>query len=418
MMKFHLKPLLLSFCAAWAFISSLSTHAQSGPGSFSNFGDEGLRRVDINELIDRTYLRDSSLTYISVEEVSEEWLLKERAVYSYDNQGREVLREISTREADTWREYKQKMSTYVSDFLAVEEERTRTKNDSLYQPSVKRDFSYNYVGLISDITSFDYLNQEWIADSKTSYAYNSDYLISEESSYEWIDSEMKWEKISRYLYTYNNLDDLKKEVYQIWDDSLNIWRNKTSKVYEYNDSNKLISTTRSTWNTLEKEWIDTSVISIQYSDNGLFLGSAQKLLNQNSEYIPSQSETANYDSEGNIDEIVKSAWDDSTGVWDNYQKQVHYWSEYNRGNLTPGMNNIECFFANPYTIGLPLHCTSLKPNVLYTVTVYDLSGKFFYSDQFLGSSSFRIKRFLKSGYYIFHISGGLDSHSEKVFIKN
>ena len=418
MKMIYLKPLLLSVCTAWAFLGSFSMHAQSGSGSFPNLGDEGLRRVDINEIVDRTYLRDSTFTYTSIEEATDEWLLKEKTVYAYDNQGREVLRELSAREADAWKGYKQKKSTYVSDFLAEEEELTRTDNNAVYEPSVKRDFSYNYVGLINEITTFENLNKKWVADSKTSYAYNSDYLISEESSFEWIVSEMKWEKISRYLYTYNGLDDLKKEVFQIWDDSLNVWKNKTSKIYEYNDSNNLISTTRSNWNNLENGWINTSIISIQYNDEGQFMGSAQKMLNQNAVYVPSQSETANYDTEGNIGEIVKSAWDDSSGVWDNYQKQVHFWSEYSRGNLSFGLNDIECFFANPYTIGLPFHCTSLKPNVIYTVKVYDLNGRFFYSDQFLGSSSFRIKRFIESGFYIFHISGGLDSHSEKVFIKN
>ncbi|NEN23109.1 hypothetical protein G3O08_06310 [Cryomorpha ignava] len=415
----YLKPLLLSFCAAWAFLGSFSIHAQTGSGSFPNYGDEGLRRVDINEIIDKTYLRDSTFTYISTaESTEEEWLLKEKAVYSYDNQGREVLRQIFAKENDAWKGYKQKKSTYISDFLAAEEELIRAENKAVYEPSIKRDFSYNYVGLISEITTFENVNTQWVADSKTSYTYNSDYLISEESSFEWMESEMKWERISRYLYTYNGLDDLKKEVFQIWVDSLNTWKNETSKVYEYNESDDLISTTRSTWNNLENGWINTSVVSIQYNDEGQFLGSAQKLLNQNSEFIPSQSETANYDSEGNIGEIVKSAWDESSGVWDNYQKQVHYWSEYNRGNLSQGRNEIECFFANPYTIGLPLYCSSLKSDVIYTVSVYDLNGRFFYSDHFLGSSSFRIKRFIESGYYIFHISGGLDSHSEKVFIKN
>ena len=418
MKMFYLKPLLLSFCTLWALSSSLSTRAQPGSGSFFNYGDEGLRRVGINELIDKTYLRDSTYTYISLEESSEDWLLKEKMVYNYDNQGREVLREILVNERNAWRGYKQQKSTYISDFLAVEEELIRCENEIDYEPSVKREFNYNYVGLIHEITAFDYIRTKWVANTKTSYLYTSDYLISEESSFEWSPSEMKWERISRYLYTYNNLDDLKKEVFQIWNDSLNVWTNKTSKVYEYNEFNDLISTTRSTWVNSDTAWVSVSVLSIQYNEEGQFLGSAQKLLNQNSEFIFSQSQTTNYDSVGNIGVIVKSAWDDSSGVWDNYQKQVHFWSEYNRGNLKPGMNDIECFFANPYTIGLPMYCTSLKPDEIYTVSVYDLTGRFFYSDQFLGSSSFRIKRFIEPGYYLFHISGGLDSHSEKVFIKN
>lgn len=416
MKMFYLKPLLLSFCMVWAFSSSLTTYAQPVSGSF--YDDEGLRYVGINELIDRTYLRDSTYTYVSAEEAAETWLLKEKTLYAYDNQGREVLREMFSNQNSTWKGYKQQKRTYLSDFLAEEEELVRCENDLEYRSSVKRKFNYNYIGLLSEITSYDYKKSKWIANSRTNYTYNSDYLISEQESYKWIASEMTWEKISRYIYSYNNLNDITEEIFQVWDDSLNVWTNKTSRVYEYNDSNELISTTRSTWVDHDTTWVRISVLSFEYNDEGQFLNSAQKSLNTNSEFVLSQSESANYDEEGNIGIVIKSAWDDSSGVWDNYQKQEHYWSEYNRGNLKPGMNDIECFFANPYTIGLPLYCSSLKPDEVYTVSIYDLNGKFYYSDQFLGSSSFRIKRSIEPGLYLFHISGGLDSHTEKVFIKN
>src|SRR5690554_789393 len=151
----YLKSLRLSLCVAGAFLSSFSVLAQSESNSFPSYGDEGLRTVDINEIIDKTYLRDSTLSFIAVEATADEWLITEKTIYEYNIQGREELREIFAREANAWVGYKKKISSYLSDFLVAEEELVKAENKTTYKSKLKREFSYNYIGLLSEITTFD-----------------------------------------------------------------------------------------------------------------------------------------------------------------------------------------------------------------------------------------------------------------------
>lgn len=399
-------------------LSSVSVYAQSNSGSFSNNRDLGFQRLDINEIISTAYLRDSSYVYTIQDEDSEQWELQEKAIYHYNNQGRELLRNILTLSESGWSNKRQVRSNYMSDFLATRETLLWSEATSNWEFDAKSDFTYNYVGLIEEISNFTFTNSSWTAFNKISYTYNSNYNISEEATFDWDEELNIWIPESRFLYSYNSNEKIKKEVYQIWDDSLMIWVNTTSQIFDYNDSHKLVSTIRRNWDSEGAEWLNTSIVIIEYNEKGQIKASQQEAINQYQEYTPTQFEEANYDSDGNIGQVIRSEWDANTESWSIYQKQVHFWAEYQHGNLDNNQNEIDCFFANPYTIGLPLYCESLKPDVLYTVRVYDLQGRFFYSGQFLGSSSFRIRDYLEPGYYIFQITGGLDSHSEKIFIKN
>ncbi len=399
-------------------LSSLSVYAQSNTGLISNSTDLGFRRVDINEIISTTYLRDSSYFYSILDESSDEWVLQEKAIYDYNNQGRELLRNILSVSENGWSKKQQIRSSYISDFLSNRETLVWTEATSNWESDTKSDFTYNYVGLVDEVSNFNFEDSSWLADSKTSYTYNSDYNISEESSFNW-DTELNdWAPVSRFLYSYNSHEAVNKQVYQIWNDSLMVWVNKTSQIFDYNSSQKLVSTIRRNWDAEEASWFNTGVVLIEYNDKGQIKASKQESINQYQQYIPTQFEEANYDSEGNVGQVIRSEWDPNTESWNIYNKQVHFWAEYQHGNLLSNQSEIDCFFANPYTIGLPLYCESLKADVLYTIRVYDLQGRFFYSGQFMGGSSFRIKDYLESGYYIFQITGGLDTHSEKIYIKN
>lgn len=411
---------LYIFYAVCAFLvfGSASVYAQPSSSTYVNKDDLGFRRVDINEIISTTYLRDSTYIYFIEDEDTDEWVLQEKAIYDYNNQGRVLLKNVLRLSETGWCNKQQVRSTYISDFLSSTVEYDWANENSSWIPAGKSDFTYNYVGLIDEISNFTALNSSWLATSKTSYTYNTNYNISEEASFDWNPDLNSWTPISRFLFSYNSNEDVKKEVFQTWNDSLNLWVNNTSKIFDYNDSQNLVSTIRRNWDSVEASWLNTGIVVNEYNDKGQIKASKQETIGQNEEVTPTQFEEANYDSDGNVGQIVKSQWDAATESWDIYQKHVHFWAEYNHGNLDKNQNEIDCFFANPYTIGLPLYCESLKADVLYTVSVYDLNGRFFYSGQFLGNSSFRIKDYLEPGFYIFQITGGLDTHSEKVFIKN
>ena len=194
--------------------------------------------------------------------------------------------------------------------------------------------------------------------------------------------------------------------------------NETSEIFNFDNEDNLVSSTTRTWDKFSGAWVNNSVVSIEYNSEGQQLRSGEEILDADNNATPNQSDIVDYDTSGNVNQRVISYWDDELGSWEVYQKQINFWSQYIRGNLHTAEKEIRCVFSNPYTIGLPWYCESLKPDVVYTLRVYDLLGRAFYSDQFLGSSSFRINQHLEPGYYIFEISGGLDKHYEKVYVKS
>ncbi len=397
------------------FFVLVSVKAQVGQEWIPNGGGNDFRNINLNELVTTEYLRDSSYTFSVLEELDSSWTLRERSVYQYDMLGQEVLRNLDYFDFGKWHSKLQIRSAYMSGFLDKQEESIWSENQ--WNLSLLREYEYNYIGLLSEIKSSNQIDDIWVFDSKITYQYNSDYNLSVESNYDWSEYADEWVSVSRYIITYNNDDEVGKEVFQIWIDSTNVWQNKTSKVFNYDQSNNLISTLRRTWSANANDWVNTNVTSLKYNENGQFLGSEQEVFLPNANPTPVESEDANYDVDGNVDEVVKSQWDSESKSWDVYQKQIHYWSQYKKAKHKIGNADIDCFFANPYTIGYPVYCNGLKTNVTYTVTIYDLSGRFYYSDSFNGDSGFRIKEHIEPGFYILNISGGLDSHSEKVYIK-
>lgn len=416
----ELSPIYLvkSLLIASLALLSAAVWAQPGAGLFQGNGYAGLRHVDLNQITTTDFLCDSSYFYLTSDSASNDWLLNERAIYTYDNQGREAIRDISVFKEDQWNNKQQIRNTYISGFLHTCQEYIWNKRAKEWSADTKHDYDYNYVGLISEIKTHRFRGSEWVADIRTEYTYNTEFLVEIESQYVWNHESNEWAPDSRSIYEYSVDQDVSKEVYQVWVDSVGDWVNKTSEIYKFDDFNNLVSSTLRIWDGMQNDWVNNSVVSIEYNSEGQPLRSAVEVVDTQNNPTPSKSDLAEYDSEGNVNQLVTSYWDDESGLWDMYQKQINFWSIYVRGNLDNAEKEIRCLFSNPYAIGLPWYCESLKPDVMYTLRVFDLHGRTFYSDQFLGSSTFRITQPLEPGYYIFEISGGLDKHYEKVYVKS
>jgi hypothetical protein len=128
-------------------------------------------------------------------------------------------------------------------------------------------------------------------------------------------------------------------------------------------------------------------------------------------------ESANYDAEGNLNQVLEVLWDEDSQEWENFKRHTHYWSKRYTGNLDTRPDKIMCRFENPHTVGQPWFCESLKHDVVYSFEVYDLLGRLHYSGEFEGQDGFRIERSIPPGVYLAVIRGGLDVHTEKVVLR-
>src|SRR5690554_2111581 len=295
--------------AATVFLSTLGW-AQSGANLSQGSGFVGLRHVSINQITTSDFLCDSSYFYLNTDSLSDTWSLDEKAIFEYDNRGREQVKVISAFKEGAWIKKQQIRSAYISDFLNTQKEYAWNEKIEDWIPHTQHVYDYNYLGLIYEIKTMIHKNAEWIANSKIIYKYNAEFLVEMESHYLWNDSLMEWNSDSRNLYVYNEEQDLSKEILQIWVDSIGQWVNKTSEIYSFDNSDNVSSSTTRIWDVKTGSWINNSRSSFEYNAEGQPLSSAIEVLDAQNNGIPKQSEQVDYDESGNFNQLVTSFWDD------------------------------------------------------------------------------------------------------------
>lgn len=417
--KIHIVSILTAV-AVCVFLQDSSGQGLGKNLSESQFGqNQILRYAPITGIFTTEYLRDSSYVYQS-SEADSVWMLSAKYCYQYDHQGRVIQSLYADYMQDTWLNRTRLSNTYSEDqLLESQEEQAWNASTREWQRLQQRLYAYNPLGLESFVVTRKWQDQMYRLSSRTEYSYTVGNKLSTEIMYTRNPEKNSWEKVERYNYTYTDDEQLKLEVYQLWNDSLMTWVNEESQEYFYDDENNLIATTTSDWNPYKKSWIDLSIVNISYNDKGQIASSHQNQYSPNSEStVPVESQNSSYDTNGNMGQVVNSYWDQEAQSWQSYEKQKHYWSKHLNGNLSQSSDVIDCTFANPYIIGLPWYCESLKVDVQYTIEVFDQLGRLYYSDRFMGNSTFRISKQLPEGFYLVVIRGGLDYHTEKILVRN
>lgn len=409
---------------AWIAILILPFSCMGQPGKANwngnRFGQNlGLRYAGINDIFSSDYLRDSTYAYY-IHPSDTVWKLGDKYYFKYDVQGRQI-ESLHAIEVDSLWENVGRLRNYYSDHqaLTVQEEDIRDSASGAWAHWQRRIYSYNPYGLLARAMTLEWMNNRWNLYDKVEYSYTIYHRLSSQIFYTIKKDRVTWLKSQRYLFTYTPTNNIAKQIFQVWDDSTQYWVNDFSREFEYNSENDLISTIRRDWNPEKTVWVQKSVVSLYYNEAGQVFSTRQNQFSQASgDTLPFQVQSSNYDQNGNIGLTTNSLWNSNEKQWEPYKKLHHFWTKYLNGNLDVAVDDIDCVFANPYKAGLPWYCQSLKPNVKYTVQVFDQLGRCFYSDQFMGDSSFQISKPLPDGFYIVVIRGGVDYHTEKVLIRN
>lgn len=410
-MVFAMVP-VLSFSQATGFIHS---------NSFSTDNQNGVRAFDRSDVLQTNFLRDSSQTFeITGEYGNLNWELRSSTSYAYDYLGNEMSRVFKSVENQTWRNTNRQDNLYhLGSELTERIESEWSTELGEWAAVYKYQYAYNYLGQDREILGFEHVDDAWIPNHRIDSEYDSNNFISRKTDYYWDQSLAVWVANSRILFTYNEKSSLSQEVNQVWNDSLRIWVNNFSRVYVYNDDNMVTSTTRRAWSDLVEGWVSMSMLSLQYNDKGQLSGSERnEILNDDIDSQPQFLESASYGVDGNLGEVLLSEWNVESETWDSYEKELHFWAAHIHGNKNSVRKDIDCRFANPYLLGLPLFCENLKPDVEYTVEVYDLYGRMFYTKSFAWNATFRLNGNIPPGFYNIVIRGGLDYHAEKILIRN
>ncbi len=395
----------------------LAQNSEQGFGSnntfFLDFNDP--RPAAQDQFLKKIFIRDSTYTYTAG--VAEgDWLLESKRMLTYDSQGRRISSARSLWIDQNWSRDSWLTFSYTSDDRLSAQLRTIWDGVAdIWKNDTEMRYYYNYAGLENELITLSWDGSRWVMSKLTEKNYTFFNAVDNEIRYEWDTSVNNWKPTEKTLYTYSD-GIVQEETYQLWDDSLSKWHNNYTKQFSYNSDQKLILTTHSVWNESEAKFEASVSTFMEYNENGQLLNSEQLAANG----ITNGNLTAQdvlYNNEGNASEVIQSEWDPDTKEWLVSAKLVHYWSKFTIGNLNSRPSEITCRFANPYTIGLPWFCESLKTDVLYTIELYDQIGRIFYTGQFLGQHTFRISKQVPPGFYNVVIRGGLDVHAEKVIVR-
>ncbi len=395
--------------------------AQTGNESeLTNFSLSGLsnhRFVAPETIVSSQFLKDSTLVHV-FHESANSWELSERFIYEHDNAGRQVESRRSLLAGGEWKLKSRCTQAYGNGSNpAYEKHQLWLQNEERWQDSLQRNFSFDGRDRIEEESNHIFQNGQWKPQILTTYSYNLESLLISELTAYWDQSYSHWFNHRIVNFEYDAQNVLTREVSQLWDQLTLEWVNESSRAYIYNDDDMLVSSERRNWDKSLLTWVLVSVISLEYNDDGQIKNTEHTAFFSNAGPLSSQNNLTNYDEFGNVDELVQGFWNSSDGDWDFYQKQNHYWSMHTIGRNLDGGEGIHCTFNNPYSAGLPWYCSSLKENVTYNLRVFDLLGRAFFEDTFLGQHTFNISRQLPSGVYIVLIQGGFDYHTEKIVIR-
>lgn len=404
--------------------SAFTAGAQTGNDGKSNdmssfFGFDGLRLNNPELLYNERFLADS--TYIfEKSDLNGDFQSVKKILLHYDNQGRLVNEnEFENKEGD-WKKSLTRTYNYNADgFVDYRVNREWNVFEQEFENSQRTFFYRNYMGNVSREIVESHESDSWNFDLKREYVYNDQNKIAEELSFDWSIETLQWQPEKRKLYEYNGNKDLISEIYQVWVDTLARWVNTSLKNYEYNDDRQLINLSQKTWSPNLEKWIDHSFQALSYTALGqIQVASSYEAIDSEGALDASESVEATYDENGNLSTTLFREWNEDQNAWSSFEKHVHFWSEYLIGNLDYTDENIECFYANPHTVGLPWYCNSLLKNETYHLSIFDHNGVLHHTQIFKGSDTFRLTKNLDNGLYMVVITGSLTVHTEKVIIKN
>jgi hypothetical protein len=189
----------------------------------------------------------------------------------------------------------------------------------------------NFQWVNSEIIKFSYdennlllnqLNQEWqpataewINKYKAEFFYNSNGLPGERFVYEWIGAAGTWRSMIHTINLYNENLLLSETLDQYWDDDDKLWVNNLKNIYGYNAQGKKTEVIYQYWNFVN--WVNLARYKYSYDENGNRTG------------------------------YLYSTFNDENNIWEDYYKEVSFWSQNTQNSIDEQWFPEVKFFPNP-----------------------------------------------------------------------
>jgi hypothetical protein len=394
----------------------------------------GYSHYNANGNLDETYSRNW-------DETTQTYTVGSRQISTFgtNNEKLETLSQTWDVATQNWKEYLRYTYTYTT---AGEPDVTLTEiwNDATtaYENSRKDLYSYNTEDQLAQLT-----NQQWNSVTTTwdnfmrqTYTYGLFGLPSFRLQEIYDMAASSWINDYGTNYTYDANNHVTEEFEMKWNTGTSLWDFYTKNTYTYYPGQSMDESSAFTWNPMLGAWMITSYY--KYLETGSYASYYYKTIDMstyayssgyrydysfNTEDHVSLIEGFNlniltngwdarsqdlysYDANQHLSEIISTAWNASTLVWDNSFKQEYFGSENHIGIAPPESLKGICLFQNPMKAGATIDCPGLEQGKSYTLSLYSSSGQMVSQSRITNGEKLVISGNLNTGMYMVSLTDG------------
>ncbi len=192
-------------------------------------------------------------------------------------------------------------------------------------PGSKRN-SLKKVGAVSgQVDSISYLSSGVMY--RDIFKYSAHNVLTSRLVEYWYVAANAWVGESYTTYVYDENGQLQEETRQLWDTDLGEWKNYLRYTHDYDQNGQLTYSLEEAWNEESGKWENKTRQSINYDKNGLVL-SIYKQGWQTDRWIRNEARTYTYNTNGDILTYLYELWD-TYGYEKSKIKTTYEYSQYN-----------------------------------------------------------------------------------------
>jgi|GEM_PF-2270008 len=246
---------------------------------------------------------------------------------------------------NVYQNYYQGLYSYQNGLLMQQVTQIFTGSD--FENSQKFMYTYNSERLKTGEydQQWDDINNEWVNNSQTLYAYTGGYL-TEQTGQSWNTVTDSWDNITRYIMTYNTNGDMLTKRTENWDGSS--WKYTSRETWTYNAQYQITSDLIEDWDIPTTSWQGNNKTTYTYDgNNNLTLRLTQAYDGGTFSWVNWAKTEYEYDANNNNTLVTDYEWDDVSTTWLGTVRTENFYSAFDATSLSELSNSEMLIYPNP-----------------------------------------------------------------------
>ncbi|MFD1615700.1 T9SS type A sorting domain-containing protein [Gelatiniphilus marinus] len=254
--------------------------------------------------------------------------------------------------------------TYNTNDLPIENlNQLWNESTSTWENHLKTEYTYSGT-ILTELTNYDWLNNNWEPRSRELNTYNVSNLITEKISQTWNATNTVWVNVLKTEYTYYPNEKLNVVTAYIWNSANSNWNNDLRETYTYS-GNLPTALKADTWNGTI--WENNRLRHYTYDSND-FLTETLKTKWNGSAFENDERVLRTNNNEGFPTEMINQAW--FFGSWLNNSRDRRTYPDCNALSTNKISESELKIYPNPAK-----NKVTIKSKIKGLVIVVDLNGR-------------------------------------------